>query len=73
MNLLIKLKPNTNLKWFIEKLDVNPMLRDQGIISEIAKDGSHISVLVSIADEESTAFTREVLLISPQVVSVSRA
>lgn len=74
MNIRIKLKPSTSLDWFYNKLHrMYPALRDCGIISEISKDRSHISVFVSIDDEEGASFMREVTLISPQVIRVSRA
>ena len=74
MNLRIKLRPNTNTKWFQGRLlQVKPSLKDCGIIYEVAADGKHIRVLVSVNDEEAQSFTREVILISPQVISVSRA
>ena len=74
MNLLIKLRPNTNTEWFHERL-LRPYLplKDYGIIYEVAADGKHIRVLVSVNDEEAQSFTREVILISPQVISVQRA
>jgi len=74
MNLLIKLRPNTNIEWFDERLRcVYPPLKDCGIIYEVAADGKHIRVIASVNDEEAHSFTGEVILISPQVVSVQRA
>jgi hypothetical protein len=73
MNLRIKLKSNTNVEWFHERLlDTYPLLNDRGVIYETPAGGG-ISVLISVDDEEVQLFTRRVILISPQVISVQRA
>lgn len=73
MNLLIKLKSNTNVQWFQERLlDLYPPLKDCGVIYGMPP-GRPISVYVSVDDEEERSFSRRVILISPQVISVSRA
>lgn len=73
MNLLIKLKPSTNLEWFQERLlSACPQLKDCGIIYD-TPCGKDISVFVSIDDKEERLFSRRIILISPQVLSVQRA
>lgn len=74
MNLRIKLKSNTNVEWFQERLlATHPPLNSRGVIYETPPAGGDISVFVSIDDKEELSFTRDVILISPQILSVSRA
>ena len=74
VKLVVTLKPNTSAHWFLEKLrglsfnGTNPLVN-----SYQANCAVTTGITVEVPKEEELTYSRAIRMISPQVVSVSRA